>query len=199
LSAFRPGARVVAMETEDFLAELARRWHAAHPAGSASAAAEPASKAAVPGDGAVFISYSRHDGEAAQRLAGALHAAGVEVWLDRSELKPGDAWAQAILQGIQNCSLFIPVVSANTQREERSRAYFWREWNIADDLALGMAPGEPFIVPVVVDDTDPYSAKVPARFSATNFARLPEGQPEAAFVARVNALYRAYRQRIGHG
>ncbi len=197
LAAFRPSARVVPMETEHFVAELARRWQAAHPAGAAVPAAAPTTGG--PADGAVFISYSRHDGDAAQRLAGALHAAGIDVWLDRNELKPGDAWAQSILQGIQNCSLFIPVVSANTQREERSRAYFWREWNIADDLALGMAPGEPFIVPVVVDDTDPYAAKVPARFNAANFARLPAGSPEAGFVARVNQLFVAYRQRVGHG
>lgn len=196
LAAVRPSARIVPSETEDFLAELARRWRAAHPVGAAAPAA--AATGGGPADGAVFISYSRHDSEAAQRLATALHAAGVDVWLDRNELKPGDGWANAILQGIQNCSLFIPVVSANTQREERSRAYFWREWNIADDLALGMAPGEPFIVPVVVDDTDPYAAKVPARFSAANFARLRDGSPEAGFVERVSQLFHAYRQRVGH-
>lgn len=200
LAAFRPGARVVPMATEDFLAELRRRWEAAHPPGAAAAASTvPTAAGHGPGDGAVFISYSRQDGDAAARLAGALKAAGVEVWFDRDELKPGDAWAHAILQGIQNCSLFIPVVSANTQREDRARAYFWREWNIADDLALGMAPGEHFIVPVVIDDTDPYGAKVPARFSVANFARLPGGDPVAGFVERVSELYVAYRKRVGHG
>lgn len=202
LAAFRPGARVVPMATEDFLAELRRRWEAAHPPGvakvPAALVAQPAGGAG-PGDGAVFISYSRQDGEAAERLAGALKAAGVEVWFDRNDLQAGDAWAHAILQGIQNCSIFIPMVSANTQREDRSRAYFWREWNIADDLALGMAPGERFIVPVVIDDTDPYGAKVPARFGAANFARLPRGEPVGGFVERVNELFIAYRKRIGHG
>lgn len=203
LAAFRPSARVVPMATEDFLAELRRRWEIAHPPGDpASAAAAPAADLGAgrgPGDGAVFISYSRHDGPAVERLAGALKAAGVDVWFDRDELKPGDAWARAILQGIQHCALFIPVLSANTQREDRSRAYFWREWNIADDLALGMAPGERFIVPVVVDDTDPYAATVPARFAAANFARLPGGAPVDGFVERVAELFTAYRKRIGHG
>ena len=199
LAAFRPGARVVPMATEDFLAELRRRWQAAHPPGAAAAPLAQAAGGAGPGDGAVFISYSRQDGAAAERLAGALTAAGVEVWFDRNDLQAGDAWALAILQGIQHCSIFIPMVSANTQREDRSRAYFWREWNIADDLALGMAPGERFIVPVVIDDTDPYGAKVPARFAAANFARLPRGEPAGGFVERVNDLFIAYRKRIGHG
>ena len=198
LAAFRPSARLVPMATETFLAELRRRWQAAHPGGAAPAATVQPTAGSAPGDGAVFLSYSRHDSAAVARLASALQAAGVEVWFDRNELKPGDAWAQSILQGIQNCSLFIPVVSANTQREDRSRAYFWREWNIADDLALGMAPGERFIVPVVVDDTDPYRAQVPQRFGAANFARLPAGEPVDGFVERVNELYLAYRKRVGH-
>jgi hypothetical protein len=199
LSTFRPNSLVVPMDTEDFLAQLRRRWEVAHPVDEPPVLkAEPVAGRG-PGDGAVFISYSRHDSAAVECLAGALQAAGVEVWFDRNELKPGDAWAAAILQGIQNCSLFIPVVSANTQLEGRSRAYFWREWNIADDLALGMAPDERFILPVVVDGTDPYGAKVPARFTAANFTRLPGGEPVEGFVERVNELFVAYRERVAHG
>ena len=199
LTAFRPSAQVVAMDTEAFITELRQRWEAAHPPGAAPAAAPDANATRGPGDGAVFISYSRHDGAAVRRLVDALQGAGIDVWFDSQELKAGDAWAQAILQGIQNCSLFIPIVSANTQSEDRSRAYFWREWNIADDLALGMAPGERFIVPVVVDDTAPYAAKVPARFTAANFSRLPGGEPAVGFVEQVSALYGAYRERIRRG
>jgi len=199
LNAFRPSAQVVAMGTEEFIAELRRRWEKKHPPGAAVVPATAATAGRGPGDGAVFISYSRHDAPAAKRLVDALQAAGIDVWFDIQELKAGDAWAMTILQGIQNCALFIPIVSANTQREDRNRAYFWREWNIADDLALGMAPGERFIVPVVVDDTDPYAAKVPARFPAANFTRLPGGAPASGFVEQVNALYGAYRERIRRG
>jgi hypothetical protein len=198
LAAFRPGARLVPMSSESFIAELRRRWEAVHPSGVMKPAL-PAPTGKVPTDGAVFISYSRQDAEAAARLAAALAKAGIDVWFDRNELKPGDAWAQAILQGIQNCSIFVPVISANTQREERSRAYFWREWNIADDLALGMKPGEVFILPVVIDDTDPYRAQVPPRFAAANFQSLPGGNADNNFVARINELFQAYRKRIGHG
>ncbi|MBA6292823.1 toll/interleukin-1 receptor domain-containing protein [Colwellia sp. MB3u-70] len=199
LTTFRPNSLVVPMDTEDFLAQLRRRWEVAHPADEPPVIKAQPVAGRGPGDGAVFISYSRHDSAAVECLAGALQVAGVEVWFDRNELKPGDPWAAAILQGIKNCSLFIPVVSANTQLEGRSRAYFWREWNIADDLALGMAPDERFILPVVVDGTDPYGAKVPARFTAANFTRLPGGEPVEGFVERVNELFVAYRERVAHG
>ena len=200
LAAFRPSARVVPMETEAFLAELRRRWQASHPAGAAPPTAAQRAAGPAPGDGAVFISYSRHDSMAAEHLASALRGEQASrSEFHRNELKPGDPWATAILQGIQNCSLFIPILSSNTQREDRNRAYFWREWNMADDLALGMAPTERFIVPVVIDDTDPYRAMVPKRFTAANFTALPGGEPGGDFVGRVADLYQAYRKRIGHG
>jgi hypothetical protein len=44
---------------------------------------EPATKA-------VFLSYAREDATAARRLAEALRAFGLEVWLDQS-VKPGPA------------------------------------------------------------------------------------------------------------
>ena len=45
--------------------------------------------------GAVFLSYASQDAEAAQRICAALRAAGIEVWLDQSELRGGDAWDRA--------------------------------------------------------------------------------------------------------
>ena len=64
---------------------------------------------------AVFISYASQDADAARRICEALRAAGIEVWLDQSELRGGDAWDQKIRAQIQDCALFIPVISANTQ------------------------------------------------------------------------------------
>jgi hypothetical protein len=42
--------------------------------------------------GAVFLSYASQDAEGAQRISAALRSAGVEVWLDQSKLRGGDAW-----------------------------------------------------------------------------------------------------------
>ena len=47
---------------------------------------------------AVFLSYASQDAEAAQKIAGALRAAGIDVFLDQSELRGGDAWDQKIRQ-----------------------------------------------------------------------------------------------------
>jgi hypothetical protein len=36
--------------------------------------------------GAVFLSYASQDADAARQICEALHAAGIEVWFDQSEL-----------------------------------------------------------------------------------------------------------------
>jgi len=52
---------------------------------------------------AVFVSYASQDAEAARRIHDALRAADVEVWLDRSELRGGDAWDASIRRQIRGC------------------------------------------------------------------------------------------------
>jgi hypothetical protein len=42
--------------------------------------------------GAVFLSYASGDAVAAERICTSLRAGGIEVWLDQSELRGGDAW-----------------------------------------------------------------------------------------------------------
>ena len=63
----------------------------------------------------VFLSYASQDAPAAQQLSDALRAAGIEVWLDQSELRGGDAWDALIRRQIKGCYLFVPLISANTQ------------------------------------------------------------------------------------
>ena len=75
---------------------------------------------------AVFISYASEDAEAAQRICAILRAAGIEVWLDQSELRGGDIWDAAIKQQIKTCALFIPLISEHTRT--RGEGYFRLEW-----------------------------------------------------------------------
>jgi hypothetical protein len=75
--------------------------------------------------GAVFLSYASQDAEAALRISEALRAAGIEVFLDQSELRGGDIWDQRIRHEIHDCALFIPIVSQHTQ--ERLEGYFRHE------------------------------------------------------------------------
>ena len=135
---------------------------------------------------AVFLSYASEDAPAAQRIAEALRAAGIEVWFDKSELRGGDAWDRQIRKQIHDCALFIPIISSHSQA--RLEGYFRREWKLAADRTHDMAEEKAFLVPVVIDDTTERYASVPDRFREVQWTRLPGGETPPAFSERVLRL-----------
>jgi len=135
---------------------------------------------------AVFLSYASQDAEAAQKICEALRAAEIEVWLDQSELRGGDAWDRQIRKQIHDCALFVPVISAHS--DARHEGYFRREWRLAVERTGDMAEDVAFLLPVVVDNTSDASARVPDGFRAVQWSRLPDGQTSPAFVERVQRL-----------
>lgn len=135
---------------------------------------------------AIFISYASQDAEAARRIANALRAGGVEVWLDQSELRGGEAWDASIRRQIKGCRLFVPVISASTQ--VREEGYFRREWNLAVSRTLDMADDAAFLLPVVIDDTRDADARVPEKFREVQWTRLQGGETSPTFVERARGL-----------
>jgi TolB-like protein len=135
---------------------------------------------------AVFLSYTSADAEAALRISETLQAAGIEVWLDRSELRGGDAWDAAIRKQIKACALFMPVISSNTSA--RAEGYFRLEWKLAVDRSHLMADERKFILPVVIDETRDRDALVPDKFRDVQWTHAAEGRVTPELVARVATL-----------
>jgi TolB-like protein len=136
----------------------------------------------------VFLSYASEDRAAAQVIRDALPAYGMEVWYDESDLIGGDAWDQKIRGQIRACDYFMPVISAHT--EARHEGYFRREWRLAVERTLDMADDHVFLLPVVIDKTVEAGARVPDRFRAVQWLRLPDGQPTPALEALCRRLVR---------
>jgi len=126
----------------------------------------------------LFLSYASEDRKAAQALRDALQTYGLEVWYDESGLDGGDAWDQKIRRLIRECDFFMPVISAQT--DARPEGYFRREWRLAVDRTHDMADDHPFLLPVVIDDTQQARARVPEKFLAVQWTRAPGGQATAA-------------------
>ena len=146
--------------------------------------------------GSVFLSYASQDAEAAARICEALQAAGVKVWLDKSELRGGDAWDAQIKKRIHDCALFIPVISAHTNA--RSEGYFRGEWSLATRRLLNIAQDSAFLVPVVVDGTREADARVPDEFLLAQWTWLPNGETPPAFAHRVRQLLEGKPAAVRH-
>jgi hypothetical protein len=131
---------------------------------------------------AIFLSYASQDAEFARRIADALRAAGLDVWLDQNELRGGDAWDASIRKRIKDCTLFVPIISKNT--ESRSEGYFRLEWKLAIDRSHLMSDDQTFLMPVVIDDTSDADARVPDRIRERQWSRLTDDAAITAFADR---------------
>ncbi|MGA7822728.1 MAG: toll/interleukin-1 receptor domain-containing protein, partial [Steroidobacteraceae bacterium] len=145
-----------------------------------------ASQTPAAGARAVFLSYASEDAPAAQRLCGALRAAGIEVWFDQSALRGGDAWDNSIRRQIRSCALFIPIISANAHA--RTEGYFRLEWKLAVDRSHLLAPDQTFMLPVAIDQTPQSDERLPDRFRELQWTRLPDGAATPEFIERVARL-----------
>ena len=135
---------------------------------------------------AIFLSYARDDAAAARRIAEALRSSGLEVWFDENELRGGDTWDAKIRKQIDECALFVPLISQHT--EARAKGYFRLEWKLAVDQTQMLAAGVPFIAPVAIDDTREDGAVVPPEFLRVQWMRLPGALPTPEFVAQMKRL-----------
>jgi formylglycine-generating enzyme required for sulfatase activity len=84
----------------------------------------------------IFISYSRADKEFVDQLARNLVENGIDVWIDRSNIRGGDRWRQRITEGISSSQLVVVVLSQQSLYSE----YIERELCIAANHRKPLIP-----------------------------------------------------------
>ena len=120
----------------------------------------------------VFLSFADGDRDAARRLAAHLREDGIHVWLDEVALKPGDIVDETILKAIDQCRVFIPLISKNSRRIVSGDArvkYHIREWEWA--YSRNLSGKDITILPVKLDD----DAWMYETFVNSFFFRIPGG------------------------
>lgn len=199
LESFSYGTRILSMDPLQFIDELHSRWQTRNPqtpGPTANLLNTETKEADLPDDipsGGIFLSYAKEDVAAVSRIHSALEDLGLDVWFDKNRLEAGDLYDQKIRRNIKACSLFIPVISATTQR--RVEGYFRREWKLAEERSWAIADSVPFILPVVIDDTPPYESVVPEAFQKAQWSTFPAGETTPEFEMRLVKLVREYRKR----
>jgi len=185
LQHFSSRTRVFRGDAVSFVAELWRRWTARNPIGDAGADTTFTPPPQEMPPASVFISYAREDLAAVKLLKTGLEKAGVSVWFDYDQLNSGDAFEAKIRKYIRSCELFVPVLSAHA--EARVEDFFRREWRFAEDRAVNIDPGIPFIVPVVVDATRSLR-RVPESFMKLHLTWLHQGEVSAEFAQQIQRM-----------
>lgn len=84
----------------------------------------------------LFVSYASADRETAWPIVERVEELGVEVWIDRDDLRPGQAWAGAIVRAIKSVAKVCLMCSAESFRSDHVR----REIYLADKYKKALVP-----------------------------------------------------------
>jgi TIR domain len=103
----------------------------------------------------VFLAYVQEDADEVDRLFDALKLAGLNPWMDRRKLLPGQNWPRSIEEAIETSDFFVPCFSRNSVSKKGG---FQAEIRYALDCARRVPLDEIFLIPVRLDD-----CRVPAR------------------------------------
>ena len=90
--------------------------------------------------GIFFLSYSRSDEQVALRLAKDLRTAGIGIWVDQFDIRPGEQWDRAIERALRECCGLLVVLSPRSVASN----------NVADEISYAIDAGKS-VVPVMVE------------------------------------------------
>ena len=100
----------------------------------------------------VFVSYVHEDEPQLRPLFSALRRAGIDLWIDRSDLTGGGFWKADIKRAIESGAYFLCCFSRARQEKDRSVAH--AELLIAVDQLRLTQFGKRWFIPVRVDDCE---------------------------------------------
>lgn len=159
--------------TDEFVMEFSNQWKKKNPATAKSKM--------------VFLSYTVKDREAVENLKKAIESiSNVNCFYDNREIIAGDDFKTVIAKNIKSADLFIPLISANSLMHKDG--YVQLEWFTADNVnTFRKIDGkmEKYLMPVVIDDTNPYDSSVPRYFSELSIGKVPQGNPGQEFIMQV--------------
>ena len=159
--------------TNDFVQELSNKWKQKNPQ-------QVKTKM-------VFLSYTLNDKEAVETLKKAIeNIHNVTCWYDKREIIAGDDFKTEIAKNIKSADLFIPLISTNSLMHKDG--YVQIEWFTADNVnTFRKIDGNKnkYLMPIVIDDTNPYDNNVPKYFSELSIGKVPHGKPDQEFLNQV--------------
>jgi len=90
-----------------------------------------------------FLSYLHANARDVGRLAADLRENGVQIWLDRDDIRPGEIWQESIRSAIRNGAYFVACFSA--EYEQRDTTYMDEEVAVALEELKTRAGGSWFL------------------------------------------------------
>src|SRR5688572_33196406 len=93
----------------------------------------------------VFISYSRTDGEFAERIRDQIRSMGYDTWRDLDNIRKGQHWDDAIDQGLNRSEVVVGVLSPESVTSSNVKNEW--AWALANDRPLVLLFYRPCAIP----------------------------------------------------
>jgi hypothetical protein len=132
----------------------------------------------------VFISYSPEDEALALAVADTLEEAGLEAWIDKHEVVPGENWAERIGQGLRDSSAMVVLLTPGALKSQRVR------WDI--DYALSHKAYSHRLIPVIVGSAEDFKEEaVPWILKRLDVINIPAGGVKREGLRRIAQALRS--------
>lgn len=133
----------------------------------------------------IFLSYTRADEERVRKLYQRMKKVGLNPWMDKQDILPGEVWENVIIKTIKEAPFFLACLSNNSinkrgiiQAEIKTALKVWQE-KLDDDI---------YLIPVKLEECE-----VPTSLTKFQWVNLFE---EDGFEQLVNAI-KVGMERIG--
>lgn len=131
----------------------------------------------------IFLSYRSLEAEFAIRLATDLKNLGVNLWMDRLDIAPGDDWPKMLQKAVNNSLALIAIISP----DYISSKYCQRELGRADRLELPVFP----VLLKTVPDSD-----WPIQVENHQYIDFRDWQNDNAYQTQLNKLVNILKERF---
>lgn len=131
----------------------------------------------------IFLSYRSTEADFALRLAADLKNAGVNLWMDRLDINPGDDWRKSLENAVYSCAALISVLSASYV----SSKYCQRELARADRLGRPIFP----VLLGAIDDAD-----WPLEIERQQYIDFSGWSDEATYQRQLNRLVDILKEKF---
>lgn len=144
----------------------------------------------------IFLSYYTENRPKVIEIYDKLEENDCNIFMDIKRLEFGDSINNEVKKGIDNCKIFIPIISKETNMKSDAKRYFIKEWEYVIHLHNEKNPNNeidksPFIMPVFLDQINENElfGSIPHKFFDLKYQGANyDGFLSSEFIQRIKSI-----------
>ena len=137
----------------------------------------------------IFLAHAREDKVQVRKLYDDLKAHGLDPWLDKVDLVPGQIWKDEIPKAIRQAEVFLACLSSQSVGKV---GYVQNEFRLALSAFGERPPGSIYLIPVRLDECDVPDLQIPDLALSFKDIHWVDLWQEGGFERLVGAIKRAF-------